>query len=225
MSEQDKVEVVETVKVEPVVVEAAKVEPVVPAVEPAKTEPAKTEPVKAEPVKVEEKKTILGEEPKTPEPVIEAITLDAIVYPESANVDKEEAGAFIALANTLGMKKEQVQAIVDYQISVIDKKSKEYTEQSNKAFEEQATAWQNESKAKFGNEFENNLRLAKTAYDKYATPEFKELMEKTKLGNHPAIIETFKNAGFAIGNDVLVTPSINPTAPKEEKKLEDHYKK
>lgn len=223
MSEENKVTepvVVEPVKVEPVVVEPAKVEPVGPAVEPAKTEPAK-----AEPVKVEEKKTILGEEPKTPEPVIEAITLDAIVYPESANVDKEEAGAFIALANTLGMKKEQVQAIVDYQISVIDKKSKEYIEQSNKAFEEQATAWQNESKAKFGNEFENNLRLAKTAYDKYATPEFKELMEKTKLGNHPAIIETFKNAGVAIGNDVLVTPSINPTVPKEEKKLEDHYKK
>ena len=220
MAENDKVEVVEPVKVEPVVVEPAKVEPVVPVVEPAKTEPAKVEPVK-----VEEKKTILGEEPKTPEPVIEAITLDAIVYPESANVDKEEAGAFIALANTLGMKKEQVQAIVDYQISVIDKKSKEYTEQSNKAFEEQGVAWENESKAKFGNEFENNLRLAKTAYDKYATPEFKELMEKTKLGNHPAIIETFKNAGVAIGNDVLVTPSINPTVPKEEKKLEDHYKK
>ena len=216
MSEENKV--TESVKAEPVVVEPAKVEPVIPAVEPAKTEP-----VKVEPVKVEDKKTILGEEVKTPEPIVEEVKLDAIVFPETANVDKEEAGAFVALANTLGMKKEQVQAIVDYQISVIDKKSKEYTEQSNKAFEEQAIAWQNESKAKFGNEFENNLKLAKTAYDKYATPEFKELMEKTKLGNHPAIIETFKNAGFAIGNDTLVKPSINPTDPAKEKSLVDHY--
>jgi len=191
----------------------------------AKTEPAATEPAKVEPVKVEDKKTILGEEMQKPEPIVEEVKLESIVYPESAQVNKEEAGAFVALANTLGLKKEQVQAIVDYQISVIDKKSKEYTEQSNKAFEEQATAWQNESKAKFGNEFENNLRLAKTAYDKYATPEFKELMEKTKLGNHPAIIETFKNAGFAIGNDTIVKPSINPIEPAKEKSLVDHYKK
>lgn len=219
MSEENKVTEPVVAKTEPVVpTEPAKVEPVIPAVEPVKTEPAKVEPVK-----VEDKKTILGEEPKTPEPIVEEVKLDDIVYPETANVDKEEAGAFIALANTLGMKKEQVQAIVDYQISVIDKKSKEYTEQSNKAFEEQAIAWQNESKAKFGNEFENNLKLAKTAYDKYATPEFKELMEKTKLGNHPAIIETFKNAGFAIGNDTIVKPSINPTEPAKEKSLVDHY--
>ena len=70
---------------------------------------------------------------------------------------------------------------------------------------------------------EDALKLSKKAYDKYATPEFKELMEKTKLGNHPAIIETFKNAGVAIGNDTLVTPSINPVAPKVEKSLADHY--
>lgn len=199
---------------EPIVKEAVKTE-----------EPIKTEPVK-EPVKTEEKKTILGEEIKQPEKeVIEEVKLESIVFPESAQVNKEEAGAFIALANTLGMKKEQVQAIVDYQVSVIDKKSKEYVEQSNKAFEEQAIAWQNESKEKFGNDFDNNLKLAKTAYDKYATPEFKELMEKTKLGNHPAIIETFKNAGIAIGNDTLVKPSIDPTMPKPEKSLVDHYKK
>ena len=203
---------------ETVVVEPVKAEPVV-VKEPVKTEPAKVEPV------IETKKTILGEETKSPEPVIEEVKLESIVYPESAQVNKEEAGAFVALANTLGLKKEQVQAIVDYQISVIDKKSKDYTEQSNKAFDEQALAWENESKAKFGNEFENNLRLAKTAYDKYATPEFKELMEKTRLGNHPAIIETFKNAGFAIGNDTLVTSSINPTAPKVENDLVNHYKK
>jgi len=220
MLEENKVTEPVVVKTEPVVVEPAKVEPVIPVVEPAKTEPEKVEPVK-----VEDKKTILGEEVKTPEPIVEEVKLDDIVFPETANVDKEEAGAFVALANTLGMKKEQVQAIVDYQISVIDKKSKEYTEQSNKAFEEQATAWQNESKAKFGNKFEYNLRLAKTAYDKYATPEFKELMEKTKLGNHPAIIETFKNAGFAIGNDTIVKPSINPIEPAKEKSLVDHYKK
>jgi hypothetical protein len=195
---------------QPVVVEPAKVEEVIPVVVETK---------------VEEKKTILGEEKPPEVPVIEPITVESIVYPESVQVNKEEAGAFVALANTLGMKKEQVQAIVDYQISVIDKKSKEYTEQSNKAFDEQALAWETESKNKFGNDFDNALKLSKKAYDKYATPEFKELMEKTKLGNHPAIIETFKNAGFAIGNDTLVTPSINPVAPKAENKLENHYPK
>lgn len=180
-----------------------------------------------------EKKTILGGEIKPPETepkakeepaVIEELTLESIKYPDTIQINKEEAGAFVALANTLGLKKEQVQGIIDFQVKTLETKTKEYEEKSNKAFEEQAIAWETESKAKFGLEFDKNLGLAKKAYEKYATKGFRELMENTKLGNHPDIIETFKNVGVFISNDTVVTPSINPNETKKPMKFEDHYK-
>lgn len=204
-----------------VVAEPAKIEPVVPVVEPAKVDA----PVVEEPAKVEEKKTILGEEVKPTEIVIEPVTVESIKYPETIQINKEEAGAFVALANTLGLKKEQVQGIIDFQVKTLETKTKEYEEKSNKAFEEQAKTWEMESKAKFGLEFDKNLGLAKKAYEKYATKGFRELMENTKLGNHPDIIETFKNVGVLISNDTVVTPSLNPTVQKEKNELVNHYKK
>ena len=64
---------------------------------------------------------------------------------------------------------------------------------------------QSSSDKEFGGErLDANLAVAKTALDKFGTPELKQLMNQTGLGNHPELIRFFYRAGKAISEDTYV---------------------
>ena len=52
-----------------------------------------------------------------------------------------------------------------------------------------------------GTAFKANMAVAKTAYDKYASAELKQIFAKTGLGNNPEIIRLFYRVGKAISPD------------------------
>ena len=54
--------------------------------------------------------------------------------------------------------------------------------------------------------------------DAFATPEFRQLLEQTGMGNHPEVIRTFYRAGKAISEDGLVSGSA-PKAPRDARSL------
>nr|QGT50638.1 peptidase [uncultured Elusimicrobia bacterium] len=49
----------------------------------------------------------------------------------------------------------------------------------------------------------------------FATDEFKQLMDETGLGNHPAVVATFEAVGRAFGEDRVITGRAGSEAPKD----------
>lgn len=69
---------------------------------------------------------------------------------------------------------------------------------------DQGTQWLNElpSDKEFGGEkLSENLAVAKKAMEAFGTPELKQLLETSRLGNHPEVIRVFFRAGKAISQD------------------------
>lgn len=55
-----------------------------------------------------------------------------------------------------------------------------------------------------GQNFDANLAVAKTAMDKFATPEFKTFLNDTGLGNHPEMIRMLHRVGKSVSEDKIV---------------------
>lgn len=74
------------------------------------------------------------------------------------------------------------------------------------------TSWADATKADKeigGDKLQENLAIAKKAYDTFASPELRKLLEDTGLGNHPEMIRAFVKAGKAISEDTFVSGAPN----------------
>ena len=54
-----------------------------------------------------------------------------------------------------------------------------------------------------GENFQANSQLAARAVQKFATPEFIDILRETGYGNHPELIKVFVNIGKAMGEDTF----------------------
>ena len=61
-----------------------------------------------------------------------------------------------------------------------------------------------------GDKLNENLALASKAMDAFATPELKQVLDQTGLGNHPELIRAFVRVGRQISEDRLVPGGSMP---------------
>ncbi|HSV48356.1 MAG TPA: protease [Ramlibacter sp.] len=128
---------------------------------------------------------------------------EAFTLPEGMSADAPLMGEFAALAKELNMPQEAAQKFVN----LAGKMQAGSAEHLQAAIDAQAETWGNDSKAdkEFGGDaFDENLAIAKTALDKFGTPELKNLLNQSKLGNHPEVLRFFVRAGKAISQDGFI---------------------
>lgn len=131
--------------------------------------------------------------------------------PEGREFDADFIAAFSEQAKELNLSQDAAQKLLDTmsdkvnaaQTAKIDAIRNEWTE-SSKADKEFG-----------GDKLNENLGIAKQAIDKFGTPELKELLNTTGLGNHPEVIRFFYRAGKAISEDTFVAG--RPAEPGKDK--------
>jgi len=117
--------------------------------------------------------------------------------PEGTQFDTEVLTAFETAARDLNLPQDKAQ-------SVIDKVAPVMAARQNAAFEAVKTEWGNASKAdkEFGGEnLDANLAIAKQGMESLFTPEFKQFLESTGLGNHPEMIRGMYRYGKTLAQD------------------------
>lgn len=97
----------------------------------------------------------------------------------------------------LGLRGEQAKGVLEY-----------YMNDLNAVHQASAAARAKEQsdgeaalKAKWGASYDKNVAAAKTALSKLATPEFLEHLDKSGLGNHPAMVEMWVKVGENLKED------------------------
>jgi len=120
--------------------------------------------------------------------------------PEGQEFDGEFLKVYSEAAKELNLTQDKAQGLIDKLGPVIQQR------QMAKISEVQQQ-WMTDSKAdkEFGGEkLEENLGIAKGALEKFGTPELKELLNTSGIGNHPEVIRFFYRAGKALVPDTFV---------------------
>lgn len=132
--------------------------------------------------------------------------------PEGVELDKDAAEEFKGWAKEHGLKPDQAQKVADIGAKMMQKQAEAHARTVN-TWIEQVKA----DKDIGGDKLEENLAIARQAIEAFGTPELKDVLNSTGLGNHPAIIKAFVQAGKRISQDTFVAGK-GPSGEKDAAK-------
>ncbi|ELF7107837.1 peptidase [Escherichia coli] len=142
-----------------------------------------------------------AEKDKKPEGAPEKYEFQAA---EGVELDTEALKEFEPVARELNLTNEQAQKLVDAYPKILAGVQQRQAEAWQKTTEQ----WAADVKADKeigGDKLISNLSAAQRALDQFGTPELKEYLNTTGLGNHPDLVKTFVKIGKAMSEDGMVT--------------------
>lgn len=123
---------------------------------------------------------------------------------EGQELDKEAIAAFEPIARELGLSNEQAQKIVDVYGSTI---MPQIAKQQEAAWQKQVTEWAETVNADKELGSVESIGNAQKAMDQFGTPELKQYLNDSGLGNHPELFRIFSRIGKAMSEDGFVSGS------------------
>ncbi|EOK4034446.1 peptidase [Escherichia coli] len=128
---------------------------------------------------------------------------------EGQELDAAALEQFEPIARELNLTNEQAQKMVDlYGTKIMPMVQQQQAEAWQKTTEQ----WAADVKADKeigGDNLTGNLSAAQRALAQFGTPELKEYLEGTGLGNHPELVKAFIKVGKAMSEDGMVTGKEN----------------
>lgn len=125
---------------------------------------------------------------------------------EGVELDTEALKDFEPVARDLNLTNEQAQKLVNAYPKILAGVQQRQAE----AWQAQTEQWASDVKADKeigGDKLTANLSAAQRALDLFGTPELKEYLNTTGLGNHPDLVKTFVKIGKAMSEDGMVDGS------------------
>jgi hypothetical protein len=122
---------------------------------------------------------------------------------ENVNLDPGVIDAFAEVAKELDLSQAAAEKVLNKMAPVLAERSAAQIQQAQQQWVESSI----KDKEFGGEKLQENLAVAKKAMDAFATPELKQLLNESGLGNHPEVIRMMYRAGKAISEDGYVGPS------------------
>lgn len=145
-------------------------------------------------------------EPRPGNPGDEVPEVYSFNPPEGLSIDETLIDAFSDVSKTLGLSQDKAQTVIDKMAPAIAERQREQIEAIRQEWVEATRA----DREFGGRGLNENLGVAKRAFDTYATPAFRTLLDETGLGNHPEVIRMFYRVGKTISEDRFVGGGAGP---------------
>ncbi len=147
--------------------------------------------------------------PEPPKPTVDY----QLILPEKSSLGKDALDKTVAYAKEKGLSKEEAQELLNMKSDAVH----DYTENTLKGM---GAKWKAESMADpeiGGEKFDENVAIAKRAFDKFGDESFKAALNESGFGNHPAFLKTFYRIGMALKDDKWVPAGGQSSgAPKSD---------
>jgi len=122
------------------------------------------------------------------------------VIPEGIEANEDFNKAFTDLAHESGLLPKQAQGILDFFYKAVG--------DDHTSTQEKYETSQNEAKGilqgKWGDAYENNVKIANHALTEFATPEQQQSMIDSGLMKDPGMVELFNKIGLALSEDTTI---------------------
>lgn len=149
-----------------------------------------------------------GAEGQTAEPIYE------YQMPEGMALDKSAADALTALAKERGLMPEDAQKFADIGVQMVQRQAEAHARTVEQWVEQVKT-----DPEIGGAKFDASLAVANQAMAKFGTPELKDVLLASGLGNHPAVVKFFYQVGTLISQDTHVSGKASPAAETDAARI------
>lgn len=142
--------------------------------------------------------------------------------PENALFDTNHLEQFKGLARELGLTPEAAQKLVERDNQLLSG----FVDKNKQEWAQQTAQWAEQIKADKelgGEKFSATVTSARTALDRFASPEFKRMLNETGYGNHPELVRLFANIGKAMREDGRMAQQAGAPPAKEKTMAELFY--
>jgi len=155
------------------------------------------------------------EEPKAAEPTEPAVPEKYdFDLPEHMVLDQSAADEFTAVAKELKLDQESVKKITDVAVKMTQRQADNQVKLVETWVEQVKT-----DKEIGGDKLSENLAVARKALETFGTPELRDVLNMTGMGNHPEVIRAFYKAGKAISEDRFVQGNPRGAEPDMAKRM------
>lgn len=144
---------------------------------------------------------------EAPVPGAEAEIVYEFQLPEDVQFAEGEVDEFKNVAKDLKLPKDAAQKIVD----IATKREQARAE----AFRTTVEGWAETTKADKELGKDENIALAQKAVETFGTPELKEILKSSGLGNHPEVVRAFLKIGRQISEDSIVGKGNGASAARD----------
>jgi hypothetical protein len=134
--------------------------------------------------------------------------------PEGVQLDDSLMTDALPLFKEMGLTQDAAQKLVDFQASRVQAEAQKQVD----AFNQLKTEWREQSandKEFGGDAFDENVKFAQAAVNKFGTPELKQLMEDYGVGNHPEMLRFMVKVGKLTAEDVPGSDGVVGSAKKD----------
>lgn len=149
-----------------------------------------------------------GDEPKAPEAY-------EFKMPDGIELDKSAADEFSAIAKEFKLTQDQAQKVAEVGAKMVQRQQEAHQANVQSWIE----AVKNDKEIG-GEKLNENLAIARKTIESFGTPELKDILNMTGLGNHPEIVKMAYKIGKAISEDGFVRgANSKPSSDDPAKKL------
>lgn len=135
--------------------------------------------------------------------------------PEGIELDKSASDEFSAIAKELGLNQDKAQKVADVAAKMVQRQQEAHEATVQSWIEAVKT-----DKEIGGEKLNENLSIARKTIETFGTPELKDILNATGLGNHPEIVKMALKIGKQISEDGFVRgANSKPTSDDPAKKL------
>ena len=123
--------------------------------------------------------------------------------PEGSELDAKLIESFTPLAKELGLSNEQAQKVVD----LVPQLQQRIAEQQAEAWGKQVQDWAEAVKADKeigGDNFQGSLVAVQKVMQQFGTPELKQMLEQTGMGNNPELVKLIVKVCKAMSEDQFI---------------------
>jgi hypothetical protein len=121
-------------------------------------------------------------------------------FPEGVEVNQPMLEDFKSTAKKHNLTQEAAQELIDLQA----KHMQGVSEKLQKDFNEIIATWRKEAVQELGPDYKKEVVYAGRAIDKFGTPELRQLLNQTGVGNHKELVRFFVKVGKTISEDEFV---------------------
>jgi len=121
--------------------------------------------------------------------------------PDGVTLDESALSEVTPIFKELGLNQEQAQKLIDVYAAQVQAGSQAQIDNFNQLMSDWRDKSRNDSEFG-GDKFEENVKIAQSAINKYGTPELKQLLEEHGVGNHPEVVRFMVRIGKTLKEDV-----------------------
>lgn len=134
--------------------------------------------------------------------------------PAGVELAADDLAKVNATFKELGLTQVQAQKLIDLQSSLQVAQTSAQAEAMKATFDKQASDWAAEAKADKdlgGDKFDATVVTAQKAMQQFGTPELRDFLNSSGIGNHPQMIKLFHKVGTALSEDKIAIPGSDAT--------------